>query len=267
MATALLWLVLVGLAGVAMAQEPAPVDEVGVGDVALPMGPVEWADGPRPTPGLWLVIDDGRGPRLVVSRQRNAVAPLVQAAGNQGLALRLPEGGTQDDRQGLEAVWENNDAVTRQIAGRYGSGELVLGRLSRAGGGWEAQWRVVDSLGEAESFSRSGADALALLGEIGDISARHLAQRSQELLSAGPAGEREVVFENIRSAEDFIRLRAYLDGLAVVRGVQPVGAEGNQLRVRLSLATGIDRFDAMIGAGRVIEPAGADRDTPRYRLR
>ncbi|WP_255505412.1 hypothetical protein [Alkalisalibacterium limincola] len=102
---------------------------------------------------------------------------------------------------------------------------------------------------------------------MGDISARHLAQRSQDLLSAGPAGEREVVFENIRSAEDFIRLRAYLDGLAVVRGVQPVGAEGNQLRVRLSLATGIDRFDAMIGAGRVIEPAGADRDTPRYRLR
>ncbi|TXK65084.1 DUF2066 domain-containing protein [Alkalisalibacterium limincola] len=129
----------------------------GRGDVALPTGPAEWADGPRPTPGLWLVIDDGRGPRLVVSRQRNAVAPLVQAAGNQGLVLRLPEGGTQDDRQGLEAAWESNDATTRQIAGRYGSGELVLGRLSRVGAGWEAQWRVVDSLGEAEAFSRSGA--------------------------------------------------------------------------------------------------------------
>lgn len=264
MLQALLWLALPGLAGWASAQEPAAQEP---DPVEAASGPAQWAEGPRPTPGLWLVIDDGRGPRLVLARQRNAAAPLVQAAADQGLALRLPEGGTQDDRQGLEAAWEANEATARRLAGRYGSGELVLARLARAGGGWEAQWRVVDSLGEAEPFSRSGADALALLGEIGDISARHLAQRSQDLLSAGPPGEHEVVIESIGSAEAFIRVRAYLDSLAVVRGVQPMGAEGDRLRVRLTLATGIERFDAMLGMGRVLEPAGSHRDVPRYRLR
>lgn len=264
MVTALLWLALAGLSTVAVAQEPASAE---FEELAVDTAPEEWAEGPRPTPGLWLVIDDGRGPRLVLERQGNAVAPLTQAAADQGLSLRLPQGGTQDDRQGLEAAWEGDEATARRLAGRYGSGELLLGRLARSGGGWSAQWRVVDSLGEIESFSRSGSDALTLLGEMGAISARHLAQRSQDLLSAGPPGDYEVVVENIASAEAFIRLRAYLDSVAVVRGMQPVGAERDQLRVRLSLATGIDRFDTMVGMGRVLEPAGTDRGTPRYRLR
>lgn len=264
MIKALLCLALPGLLGVAIAQEPAPALEE---SAPLASGPAEWAQGPRPTPGLWLVIDDGRGPRLVLARQGNAVAPLVQAAADQGLSLRLPQGGTQDDREGIAAAWENDEATIRRLAGRYGSGELLLGRLSRSGSGWQAQWRVVDSLGEVESFSRSGADALALLGEVGSISARHLAQRSQDLLSAGPPGEHDIVIEGLRSAEDFIRVRAYLDSMAVVRGVQTLGAEGNSLNARLSLATGIDRFDALLDMGGVLARDGVDRDAPRYRLR
>lgn len=71
---------------------------------------------------------------------------------------------------------------------------------------------------------------------------------------------------NIASAEDFIRLRAYLDSLAVVRDVRPTGAQDNRLMVRLALATGLERFDAMLDMGGVLAPDGSDPDNPRYRL-
>lgn len=254
--------------GAALAQNGS----VETGDASEPVaapstGPVEWAAGIRPTPGLWLVIDDGRGARLVVARQTNAVGPLLQAASEHGMSLRLPEGGGTDDRQGMAAAWEADARATRAIAGRYGTGELVVGRLERSGGGWQADWRVVDTLGESEGFTASGADALALLGQIGDRSARHLAFRSGQIAASGPAGEFDVVVENIGSADDYIRLRGYLEGLPLVRGVRPVDADGSTLRLRLDLSAGTEAFDRLIESGNVLSLAGGGVGAPRYRMR
>lgn len=233
-------------------------------DAAAPAA--SWAPGARPNPGLWLVIDDGRGPRLVASHQSGAVAPLLEAAAAAGLQLAMPQGGGEEDDLALAAAWEGDRTAASGLQGRYGSGELVTGRLFRSGSGWRTEWQVLDGLGDWRRWTDEGADARALLARIGEGAARHLAQRSQELAGAGGPQRVTVLVEGLDSAADWLRLRAWLDGLAVVRGHQALSADGNRLELQLELAAGIGRFDELAAAGGLLTRDG-DRDGhPRYRF-
>ena len=46
----------------------------------------------------------------------------------------------------------------------------------------------------------------------------------------------------VANADDYLRLAGYLDGLSIVKRVQPVFATGNTLELDLDLATGIGGF-------------------------
>ena len=47
---------------------------------------------PRPRPILWLAIDDGKGARLVNSRQLAVVRPLAERGLERGLRFGMPSG-------------------------------------------------------------------------------------------------------------------------------------------------------------------------------
>jgi uncharacterized protein len=118
---------------------------------------------------------------------------------------------------------------------------------------WSAEQR------DARQALASGADGAA------DALSRRYAKAPPD---TGPAGDYRVVFTGIRGSEDYLRLSAYLQGLAVVRGITPLRAAPDQLELELSLSTGLSGLRRMAARGGVIEPVEAEGEGPaRYRLR
>jgi hypothetical protein len=77
-----------------------------------------------------------------------------------------------------------------------------------------------------------------------------------------------VAFTGIRSADDFIRLSAYLQSTSVVRGITPVRATPDTLEVDLDLLTGLSGFRRVVDADVLAEvEGGPDGVPPVFRLR
>lgn len=224
-----------------------------IADAGLPLWPA-----PRPQPTLWLVIDDGRGPRLVGNAQAAAVAPLVQRGNARGLGFRLPRGTEDENDLARRAVWQGESEAATVLADRAAGRPLLLGRLYRSEGGWVAEWSLQEEGNELRRWRSTQADARNALADGADGSADALAGRFALLMSAGEAGSHQVVVRGLRNGSDLLTVMGYLQGLAMVRQVTPLDASGDDLRLRLDLSTGLQGFRGLVAGGRVLVPATGD---------
>lgn len=208
---------------------------------------------PRPRPLLWLAIDDGRGPRLVGEAQHSAVAPLARRAAERGLAFAFPLADAQDQTLGgPQAVWSGDLGAVGNAAARYGSAPVLVGKLRRGGSGWTADWVLVDAGSELYRWNGSDASAANVLAGGADGAASALAKHFATRILTGPAGEYEVVILGIGRGEDYGRALAYLKRVPIVRGVQPLQAGGDTLRVKLTLASGVEGLSRLVASGGVL---------------
>jgi len=81
--------------------------------------------------------------------------------------------------------------------------------------------------------------------------------------SGGPPGRYRVRILGIDSADDYLRLAGYLEGVSIVKRVIPVSAVADVLDLDLELATGIANFAKYADRGDVLSSvsAGGARDT------
>jgi hypothetical protein len=242
--------------------DPAKVQEM-AGDLGLPVWPE-----PRPKPVLWLAIDDGSGPRLVGLAQANAARSILDRAKARGYKLGLPAGNAAE-QAAAGAIWRGDTAAIARISSRYSPPMQLIGKLSRKGAGWHADWTLVDNGrvlsrwsdddGDARRAMASGADGAA------DALVKRYAKRSGP--GVGSPGSYTVSFAGIDGTDDYIRLSALLQKVSVVRAFRPVHAMPGTLDVQLDLTTGIAGFRRL--AGDALEPAAdtADGAPPVFRLR
>jgi len=182
---------------------------------------------PRPKPVVWLAIDDGSGPRLVGVQQSNAARPLLDRAVDRGYRLGLPNGGAAEQAL-VGAIWRQDTAAVARASARYSPPMQLVGKLYRGkGGGWQADWVFVDNGRELSKWSTSDGDA-------------------RRAMAAG--------------ADDYLRLSAALQGVAVVKSIVPVRASGDRLELDVELMTGLPGFNRMLGQNSVLQRVGADVD-------
>lgn len=236
-----------------------------VQDMAADLGLPVWPE-PRPKPVLWLAIDDGSGPRLVGLGQANAARSILDRARARGYKLGLPAGNAAE-QAAAGAIWRGDTAAIARISSRYSPPMQLLGKLSRKGAGWHADWILVDNGrvlsrwsdddGDARRAMAAGADGAA------DALVRRYARRGGP--GAGTPGSYTVSFDGIDSADDYIRLSALLQKVAVVRAFRPVHAMPGMLDVQLDLSTGLAGFRRL--AGDALEPVDtADGMSPVFHL-
>lgn len=99
------------------------------------------------------------------------------------------------------------------------------------------------------SFDSAAVDAM--LGRLG-VGAESVAPGALDTPS-----EATLWIGDIRNADDFLRVMAYLERSNFVRGVEPLQAAGDGMLVRLALATGLARFGDALALERVLQPATA----------
>ena len=84
---------------------------------------------------------------------------------------------------------------------------------------------------------------------------------------AGTPGSYTVSFAGIDSGDDYIRLSALLQKIAVVRAFRPGRAAPGTLEVQLDLSTGLAGFRRLAGDALLPGEDGGDGAPPVYRLR
>ncbi len=207
-----------------------------IGMLGLP----SWAQ-PRPKPVLWMAIDDGSGPRLVGLGQVNAARAALDAAKARGFALGLP-GGNAAEQAAVGAIWRGDTAAIASLSSRYSPPMQLIGKLYRGGGGWIADWSFVDKGKLLSKWTTKHPDARRAMAGGADGAADALFKRYAKAGSGGPPGTYRVRVLGIGSADDYLRLAGYLDGVSIVKRVRPVLATADTLEFDIELATGIAGF-------------------------
>lgn len=232
----------------------------------------------RPSPILWLAIDDGRGARLVNASQINVVKPLASRGTERGLSFGLPAGSAVE-QAAVDTIWARNPGPMTALTERYGHQTQLLGRLFREGQGWTADWVLTRGDSELSRWSFSDPSAQRALASGADGAADAIARRDATRADVGEPAVHHVLITGLRLADDFTRAMGYLQTLPVVRELEVEEATPDSLRLRLDLAVGVPAFDGFLAAGDVLEAEGpayvatpgmvppAEPAVARYRLR
>lgn len=242
--------------------DPAKVQEM-AGDLGLPVWPE-----PRPKPVLWLAIDDGSGPRLVGLGQANAARSILDRAKARGYKLGLPAGNAAE-QAAAGAIWRGDTAAIARISSRYSPPMQLIGKLSRKGAGWHADWILVDGGRVLSRWSGDDTDARRVMAAGADGAANALVKRYARRSGpgVGSPGSYTVSFAGIDNGDDYIRLSALLQKVSVVRAFRPVRAAPGMLDVQLDLTTGLAGFRRLAGDALVPDDTAADGAPPVFRLR
>ncbi|WP_374604826.1 DUF2066 domain-containing protein [Arenimonas sp.] len=232
----------------------------------------------RPSPILWLAIDDGRGARLVNASQINVVKPLASRGTQRGLSFGLPTGSAVE-QAAVDTIWARNPGPMTALTERYGHQTQLLGRLFREGQGWTADWVLTRGDTELSRWSFSDPSAQRALASGADGAADAIARRDARRADVGEPAVHDMLVTGLRLADDYTRAMGYLQALPVVRELTVEEATPDSLRLRLDLAVGVPAFEAFLAAGDVLEAEGPayvatpgmvppEQPSPaRYRLR
>ena len=238
----------------------AAVDAL-VAGAGLPVWP-----SPRPVPVLWLVIDDGHGPRMVTGSHLSVVRSLTDRSAERGLTFQLPTGTAAESAAGLQAAWMGQSQAVVAPSATYGASVQLIGKLARTASGWTANWSLLDDGVELNRWSEVNPDPRAALANAADVGTDTLVKKYSRAVVGGPAGVSTVEISGLRSGDDYVRVMGYLQGMGVVRHIVLLGASEDRLRMQLDLGTGIEGFRSLVSAGRVLQ-ADVDAGTPTFRLR
>lgn len=237
-------------------------DQAKVEGIVSALGLPIWPQ-PRPKPVLWLAIDDGKGPRLVGLAQTNAARSVLDRAVERGFKVGLPAG-TAAEQAAVGAIWRGDTGAIARLSSRYSPPMQLIGKLYRKGTGWKADWSFVDGGRVLSEWSTENADARRAMAGGADGAADALIRRyARRGAGAGAPGSYKVLITGIDSADDYIRLSGYLQGLSVVRRIRPVGADGDGLLLELDLVSGMPGFRRMIAGGTVLvsnQPASTETE-------
>jgi uncharacterized protein len=236
-------------------------------DALIAAGGLKYWTGARPRPILWLVIDDGRGPRLVTSQQLSVVKPLATRGLERGLRFLIPNGNSVE-QAAVNSVWDLNTAALQPLTARYQNNAQLLGKVYRSVSGWSAQWVMTQDGAEVARWVSTKADPRQVIASGADGAADALSKRDGIYFNTGVAGKYRIDVVGVDSSQDFVRLMGYLQQMAIVRRVQVVQATPEMLRLELDMNVGLKGFRTLIGSGGTLRsgdidpPAESSDETP-----
>lgn len=238
-----------------------------VTEIVSTLGLAYWPQ-PRPKPVLWLAINDGRGPRLVGLAQNDAARAVLDRAKVRGYALGLPAGNAAEQAL-VGSIWRGDTAAIARASSKYSPPMQLIGKLYRnPAGGWTADWIFQDAGKVLARSTSTDADARRAMSAGADVAADALIRRyAKAATPPAPPGDYTVTFTGVNSTDDFMRLAAYLERLAVVKRATPVRATPDALVYELELVSGLAGLARVAAKDGVIEPAAEGDDVATYRLR
>ncbi len=230
--------------------DPNPVDSV------IAAAGLRYWTGERPKPMLWLSIDDGRGPRLVTSKQLNVIKSLADRGMQRGIRFLVPNG-SATDLAALPAVVNLDGKALLPVNARYGNNTMLLGKVYRSVSGWSAWWVLWQDGTELARWPATDAEARNVIAAGADNAADYFAKRDSSRLDAGRAGVVRMEISGIQTLADYVRTMGFLQTHASVRAVDVELAMPGKLLLRVDLRSGVVAFRGLMRSSKVLQPLGS----------
>lgn len=230
--------------------DPNPVDSV------IAAAGLRYWTGERPKPMLWLSIDDGRGPRLVTSKQLNVIKSLADRGMQRGMRFLVPSG-SPTDLAALPAVVNLDGKALSQVNARYGNNTMLIGKVYRSVSGWSAWWALWQDGAELARWPITDTEARNVIAAGADNAANYFAKRDSSRLDAGRAGVVRMEISGIQSLADYVSAMGFLQTHASVRAVDVEVATPGKLLLRVDLRSGVVAFRGLMRSSKVLQPLGS----------
>ena len=206
--------------------------------LATALGLPIWPE-PRPSPLLWLVINDGSGPRLVSDLQVKAVQRLLNQAATRGFQLRLPSSGAVTHAAIKQAIWNNPADSAAAVMNQEANTANVAGKLWRSQqGGWMAQWSLIDHgqvIGSGTTADSDPRRAMAGIADgVAETLASHQAGQDSPVAAEGPHSV-PLHIVTVSSGGDYLRIAAQLEAQPSVQRIMPIRAHDQELTLALDV--------------------------------
>ena len=230
--------------------DPNPIDSL-----IAAAGLAYWT-GDRPKPMLWLSIDDGRGPRLVTSKQLNVIKSLADRGIQRGMRYLVPQG-TAQEIAAAQTVFNLDAKALEPLNARYGDNAMLIGKVYRSQSGWSAWWLLWQNGAELARWPVTKPDARQVIASGADYSADYYAKRDSVLLEAGQSGVVAMEIQSVETVQDYVRLMAFLQTHASVKNVVVTSASAENVDLSVDLKSGVNAFRGLMRSSLVLQPLGA----------
>lgn len=227
--------------------------------LATALGLPIWPE-PRPSALLWLVINDGSGPRLVSDQQAKAVQRLLNQAATRGFQLRLPSSMAVAHAAIKQAIWNNPADSAAAVMNQQAATVNVTAKLWRSHqGGWMAQWSLIDHGQVQASGTTTDSDPRRAMARIADGVAETFASyqgRQDSPVAAEGAHAITMHIVTLSSGGDYLRIAAHLEAQPSVKRIAPIRAHNQELTLALDVFGDAAHFEHVLGeSAGPLEPA------------
>lgn len=210
----------------------------------------------RPNLMMWVAVEN-KGRRAVVSNEDTSVwRQAIKRAGNDsGVPILLPLMDLLDESSiSVMDVWGLFRDRLEDASRRYRSEAVLGGRLYRTETNqWAGRWLLIFDE-EAVSFSTRGAqkqhcadEALAYVADL--MAARYAVDTASETSTQIKLG-----VQGVKGLDDYARLKAYLQGFAMVQDVAVSEVESDRLTLVLTTEGDWHKLKGLIALDRQLLP-------------
>lgn len=207
-------------------------------DAGIPIWPSN-----RPDTLLWITVQDELGERYRASAEPEEGGDLIAAvraeAARRGVPVLLPLLDFSDlSSLSIEQLWNFDINALRIASSRYRSESILALRVFRSLSGDVSAKAVYIFRDQVQEFDVLESPLEPFIEGSIDLVAANLASYYAILLSGANNNNSEeqvlLTVDGVGSAGDYAGLMRYLNGLAVVSGVQVLGAKGASIELQLS---------------------------------
>ncbi len=191
----------------------------------------------RPNTLVWLVVDDGRAPRLLNPAEAEGYYPVARKVAKQrGLPLLQPLMDLEDQvALSAQDLWRMNEGQITRASQRYDADGVLVGRLTRTSRGqWRASWQLLHR-GKSVAF-----DGISF--QLEDVVAKALNDTVDYYVSLygvstqpGQAEALTLQVANVNDYQAYMSLIKYLESLVFVRTVDVAAVRGSDVLLYVTL--------------------------------
>lgn len=223
----------------------------------------------RATHQVWIALRDDGQPRALLdaaSAQLRAAAAIATAEA-RGLPLSFPAMDATDRQLAtFNEVWAGMTEGVQGAAQRVNADRILIGRVGRESGRWQARWTLLGTAGLSEEWSGTHGSVDDALAE----GIHQLADREARRFATQPGIDRDLRLQvsGIQTLQDYGRTLNYLRGLNPVRTAQVEAVQDSTVTFRLSVEGEPGSLTRVLAASRVLrkEESGLFGSDNRYVL-
>lgn len=178
--------------------------------------PVWGAD--RPGVLLWLAVDDGKSRYIAAAESGDGLTlGLKQEVLDAGLFVTLPLLDLADQRAlSFNDVWAGFSEHIQSASKRYGTEQVMFGRLLKSGGSWQFNWTLMNEGQQHDGLEKSGDTRIIFQRAFGQV-AENLADIYAPMGVVRQNKQLKMEVIGVKDLSQFVRVTRYLSSLDMVK--------------------------------------------------